>query len=197
MSNPGKPDEKPPAGGAFVALLRGINVGGNNMLPMKELVAMFERTGCVDVRNYVQSGNIVFKAPANLATRTPALVGTEIERRLGLRVPVVIRTAREMRAVAHSNPFLARGADPESLHVMFLADKPGKKEGSSLDPNRSPPDSFILHGSEIYLCCPNGVGRTKLTNGYFDSRLGTTSTGRNWRTVLKLVEMSGGGNMRR
>jgi uncharacterized protein (DUF1697 family) len=189
---PADTDSESLAGGAFVALLRGINVGGKNILPMRDLVAIFERAGCMEVRNYVQSGNVVFKAAAKLAARMPALAGTEIERRFGLRVPVVIRTGKEMRAIARGNPLLASGADPESLHVMFLADKPGKKESSSLDPNRSPPDSFILKGREIYLCCPNGVARTKLTNAYFDATLGTTSTGRNWRTVLKLVEMSGG-----
>jgi uncharacterized protein (DUF1697 family) len=188
---PPEADSRSPAAGAFVALLRGINVSGKNMLPMKDLVAIFERAGCADVAHYIQSGNVVFKARASLAPRLSALVGTEIERRFGLRVPVVIRTGKEMQAIARDNPFLASGADPESLHVMFLADKPGKKESSLLDPDRSPPDSFVLRGCEIYLSCPNGMARTKLTNSYFDSKLGTTSTCRNWRTVLKLVEMSG------
>jgi uncharacterized protein (DUF1697 family) len=194
---PADTDSKPSVGGAFVALLRGINVSGKNMLPMKDLVAIFDRAGCVEVSHYIQSGNVVFKATANLAPRISALVQTEIQQRFGLGVPVVIRTDRQMRAIAEGNPFLASGADPQTLHVMFLADRPGKREGSSLDAGRSPPDSFILRGCEIYLSCPNGMARTKLTNSYFDSRLGTTSTCRNWRTVLKLVEMSGRGGERR
>jgi uncharacterized protein (DUF1697 family) len=77
--------------------------------------------------------------------------------------------------------------------VMFLRDLPGGKECAALDPERSPPDAFVVRGREIYLFCPNGVAITKLTNAYFDSKLGTMSTGRNWRTVLKLALMCGDG----
>jgi len=181
-----------PVNATFVALLRGINVGGNNKLPMKDLTAMFERAGCAQVRHYIQSGNVVFAAAAPLARRIPGLVAAEIARGFGLRVPVLVRSGAEMSAVARGNPLLASGADPDTLHVMFLEKEPGAKEAASLDPARSAPDAFVLEGREIYLSCPNGVGRTKLTNTYFDSKLRTTSTGRNWRTVLKLVEMCSG-----
>jgi uncharacterized protein (DUF1697 family) len=176
----------------FVALLRGINVGGKNKLPMKDLVALFAQAGADDVRHYIQSGNVVFRATAPLAARLPGLVAREIERGLGLRVPVILRSDDELRAAAKANPLLAAGADPSTLHVMFLERAPGKKEIAALDPGRSPPDSFSLVGREVYLSCPNGMARTKLTNAYFDSTLRTTSTARNWRTVLKLVEMSSG-----
>jgi uncharacterized protein (DUF1697 family) len=75
------------------------------------------------------------------------------------------------------------------LHVAFLAATPGPSKIAALDPNRSPPDEFAVHGREIYLRLPNGVARTKLTNAHFDSKLGTTSTLRNWRTVVKLVDL--------
>ncbi|MDB4938497.1 MAG: hypothetical protein JWP87_5469 [Labilithrix sp.] len=172
-----------------VALLRGINVGGNNKLPMKELVAMFERAGCTHVRNYIQSGNIVFDAPPARAKRIPQVIQAEIERKLGLRVPVIVRSEAELRAIAKRHPLFALGAEPDKLLVMFLAGEPGKKEQAALDPNRSPPDTFVVKGREIYVSCPNGMGRSKLTNAWFDAKLATTSTGRNWRTVLKLVEM--------
>jgi len=178
------------SGPSFVALLRGINVGGKNKVPMKDLLAMFERAGAADTRHYIQSGNVVFRSSAAHAGRIPGLVSKDIERRHGLTVPVIVRSGAELRAIAEANPLLAAGADPDTLHVMFLAEAPGKKESAALDPRRSPPDSFTLAGREIYLCCPNGVARTKLTNAYFDSTLRTTSTARNWRTVLKLVEMS-------
>ncbi len=183
MSSPSSP-------GTYVALLRGINVGGKNMLPMRDLVAMFERAGCAEVRHYVQSGNIVFRAASSLAARVSQIVAGEIERAFRMRVPVVLRRGRELSAVIKGNPLIAGGADPQACHVMFLADAPSKRRAADIDPGRSPGDSFTLKGSEVYLYCPNGVGRTKLTNAYFDSVLGTTSTGRNWRTVLKLAEMS-------
>jgi uncharacterized protein (DUF1697 family) len=175
--------------GTFVALLRGINVGGKNKLPMKDLVAMFERAGCVETRHYIQSGNVVFEAPPSLAAKMPAVVQAAIQKELGLRVPVLVRSAKELRAVAAGNPFLAAGADRDALHVMFLADAPSKAAIAALDPARSPPDTFAVDGREIYLSCPNGVARTKLSNAWFDAKLATTSTGRNWRTVLTLVSM--------
>jgi uncharacterized protein (DUF1697 family) len=181
----------PSRGGTFVALLRGINVGGKNMLPMRDLVALFERAGCTDVRHYIQSGNVVFRAESSLAARIAQVVAAGIERGFRIRVPVVVRSGKELAAVARGNPFLTAGGDPESCHVLFLADAPTKKQSAALDPGRSPPDSFVVKGREVYLSCPNGVARTKLTNAYFDSMLKTTSTGRNWRTVLKLTEMSG------
>ncbi|HZN92159.1 MAG TPA: hypothetical protein VFB81_05620, partial [Myxococcales bacterium] len=82
-------------------------------------------------------------------------------------------------------------ADPDTLHVVFLADPPPPAKVAALDPARSPPDEFQVRGREIYLRCPNGFGRTKLSNAYFDSKLGTISTVRNWRTVLTLAEMAG------
>lgn len=173
----------------YVALLRGINVGGNNKLPMKDLVAIFERAGCARVRSYIQSGNIVLEAEPEVAADLAARVSAEIEKRFRLRVPVMLRTARELRTIARKNPLLEAGASVESLHVIFLADDPGKSRAATLDPDRSPPDTFVVRGREIYVSCPNGVGRSKLTNAWFDTKLGTVSTGRNWRTVLKLVEM--------
>jgi uncharacterized protein (DUF1697 family) len=173
----------------YVALLRGINVGGKNKLPMKDLAAMFSDCGCEGVETYIQSGNVVFEASAAIAGRVPAAVAGAILKRCGYRVPVIMRTAGELAAVALYNPFLAAGQSPDALHVAFLAGKPQKVRAASLDVRRSPPDEFVLQGREVYLCLPNGVARTKLTNAYLDSTLDTTSTLRNWRTVRKLVEL--------
>jgi uncharacterized protein (DUF1697 family) len=181
--------------GTYVALLRGINVGGKNKLPMRDLVALFEGAGCGEVRNYIQSGNIVFGCGAPVAKGLPAKLGREIEKRFGFSVPVILRTAKELADAVDENPFLKSGADIDKLHVGFLEAAPSKKAIDSLDPKRSPPDTFVVRGKEIYLSCPNGMGNTKLTNAYFDSRLATTSTMRNWKTVLKLLEMTGGASV--
>lgn len=174
----------------YVALLRGINVGGKNKLPMKDLVAMFGAAGCEDVEAYIQSGNVVFRARPPVAAKVPAAIAGAILARSGYRIPVVMRTAGELEDVASSNPFLATGQSPDTLHVAFLADKPNAGSVLALDARRSPPDEFVVRGREIFLRLPNGVARSKLTNAYFDSALGTTSTMRNWRTVLKLRELS-------
>jgi uncharacterized protein (DUF1697 family) len=175
---------------AFVALMRGINVGGKNMVPMADLVEVFGEAGCVDARTYIQSGNVIFRAEAALAGRLPSCIEQSMTDRFGFGVPVVIRTAEELLRVARNNPFVRAGKDPDALHVAFLAAEPAAKAVAGLDPRRSPPDEFAVRGREIYLHCPNGMARTKLTNQYFDSKLSTTSTVRNWRTVLKLLELA-------
>lgn len=178
------------AASTYVALMRGINVGGNHQLPMKRLAAMFEAEGCEDVRTYIQSGNVVFRAPARRVERIPSAIAQRILEQHGMKTPVVLRTAEELVAVAEGNPFLHPDEDTKALHVLFLADAPKPAHVAALDPGRSPPDAFSVRGREIYLRCPNGVGRTKLTNAYFDSALKTVSTGRNWNTVLKLIALA-------
>jgi uncharacterized protein (DUF1697 family) len=170
-----------------VALLRGINVGGKNILPMKSLAEIFRQSGAEDIRTYIQSGNVVFRAahPDKIAAKVRAQILTDFS----LKVPVVIRSAAEIAATTAANPFLQSGIDPSWLHVMFLADRPSAEQIAKLDPNRSSPDEFALIGRDLYLYLPNGATRTKLTITYFDSTLKTTGTQRNWRTVLTLATM--------
>lgn len=173
----------------YVALLRGINVGGKNRLPMTELAAIFERLGAAHVRTYIQSGNVLFEASARTAAGLPSAVAAAIEERYGYRVPVVLRSASELARALEANPFLQRGVAPEALHVAFLAAEPTTGQLAALDPARSAPDAFEVHGREIYLHLPNGGARSKLTNDYFDRTLGTVSTIRNWRTVDALAAL--------
>ncbi len=179
------------AGGeVHVALLRGVNVGGKNRLPMKDLAEMFRAEGCTDVRTYIQSGNVVFRAALALAGKVPALVSAAIGARFGFSPVLVTRSAADLEEAAGNNPFLARGEDPDCLHVGFLLDKPSAEGLTKLDPARNPPEEFAVRGREVYLFCPKGVADSKLTAQYFDSRLKTTLTARNWRTVLQLVDMA-------
>jgi len=174
-----------------VALLRGINVGGKNLLPMAKLARMFEAIGCLAVRTYIQSGNVLFEASEALARQVPREIGRAILVDAGLEVPVIVRTADELAAVLRANPFRPGGADPKRLHVAFLADEPAAARVAALDPGRSPPDEFVVRGREIHLHLPNGAARTRLTNAYFDGKLGTVSTLRNLSTVAKLLELAG------
>jgi uncharacterized protein (DUF1697 family) len=174
----------------YVALLRGVNVGGKNLLPMTDLARMFEEAGCTSVRTYIQSGNVRFSVSQSKATKLPGLISGRIADQFGYRTPVLLRSAAELEETIRNNSFLHAGAPENHLHVLFLADQPDAAAIASLDPDRSPPDAFVVRGREVYLRCPNGVGGTKLTNAWFDSRLSTISTGRNWRTVLKLFEMA-------
>src|SRR5580658_2777263 len=112
-----------------LALLRGINVGGKNMLPMRDLAAMFEDAGC---------GNVIFGASASVSKGLAGVIASKIEERFGYNVPVILRTAQQLREVVAHNPF--PGAE-DILHVMFLADRPGPARIAALDPGRSAPDS--------------------------------------------------------
>jgi uncharacterized protein (DUF1697 family) len=175
----------------YVALLRGINLGNKNKLSMKELSSLFSTAGCSDVQTYIQSGNVVFTASRNVAGRICDEITGQLMKRFGLSVPVILRSSEELREALYNNPFLKMGAPEEILHLMFLAELPSRQRLESLDPERSPGDTFLVRGREIYLRLPNGVGRSKLTNAYFDSKLDTTSTSRNWLTVKTLCEMCG------
>ena len=182
------------SGEMAVALLRGINVGGKNLLPMKALAAMFAAAGCKDVKTYIQSGNVVFRYGAK--KDVAAVVRAEIEKQFGLKVPVLVRSAAEMVTVLAENPFLGAneggGAEEALLHVMFLDSEPAAALVAGLDPERSKPDEFVVNGREVYLRLPHGAAKTKLSNAYFDSKLKTVGTQRNWRTVKTLAEMLAG-----
>lgn len=171
----------------FVALLRGINVGGKNKLPMAELTRVCQDLGCREVRTYIQSGNVVFRAEPSLAAGLPEAIEGELAGRLGLKVPVVLRSAAELRRVSQANPW--PDAEPRSLHLAFLAAQPTPQALAKLDPERSPGDQYKVVGRDIFLFLPDGVARTKLSNDYFDRTLRTVSTVRNWTTVMTLLGM--------
>ncbi len=173
----------------FVALLRGVNVGGKNKLPMAELAKIFQAAECADVRTFIQSGNVVFSANASRAGKIVEAIETAIEGQFGFRPPIVLRTLDEMNAAITRNPFWTADVDENLLFVSFLRDEPEAARISLLDHERFLPDEFAVVGRELYLKLPTGAGKTKLTNAYFDSRLKTISTSRNWRTVNTLRDL--------
>jgi uncharacterized protein (DUF1697 family) len=180
------------ATGVHIALLRGINVGGKNRLAMKDLAALFVAAGCTDVATYIQSGNVVFRATSAVARTIPDVIAAAIQERYSLVAPIVTRSAAELRAAIAANPFAREASvDTAALHLMFLADRPTAAAVKALPADRSPGDRFAVIGRDVFLCLPNGVARTKLSNAWFDAQLKTVSTGRNWKTVLALASMAG------
>jgi uncharacterized protein (DUF1697 family) len=173
----------------YVALLRGINLGAHNKVPMADLRALFDDLGAEDVETYVQSGNVVFKS-ADGAEKLARAIERKIRRDLGLSVTVLVLTRPQLTKVLGSNPFAKAKKEPAKLHVTFLAEKPARNRVGKLDPERAKPDEFRLVGRQVYLHCPNGYGRTKLTNAYFEKQLGVAATTRNWKTVTKLAELA-------
>ena len=174
---------------AHVALLRAVNVGGRNRIPMPALRQALEDRGLAEVSTVLQSGNVVFEAAGSEAAVAEA-IRAAITTTFGFDAAVLVRTAAQLAAVAVANPFLAEGEarDPTTLHVAFLDRTPTAVAAARLDEERSPPDAFELRGREVYLSYPNGSGRSRLTLGYLERLLAVEATARNWRTVLRLAE---------
>ena len=173
---------------AHIALLRGINVGGKHVLPMKALVALLEELGCTGVRTYIQSGNAVFRhraaAPA-LAKKIRAAVGREF----GFEPEVLLLTRAQLERAARGNPFRKGEPDPRKLHVVFLASAPKRPDLASLEELKAPDERFELAGSVFYLHAPSGIARSKLA-ARIDKALGVPTTARNARTVERLLELA-------
>ncbi|KIG12014.1 hypothetical protein DB30_02132 [Enhygromyxa salina] len=172
-----------------IALLRGINVGGKNRLPMATLRGLFTDVGAAEVTTYIQSGNVVFSAPAKLAKQIAGEVRESITRELGLEIPLVVRSAPAFAKVAREHPFVDAVPEPKFAMVGFCDHEPSATKVAALDPNRSPGDLLEVRGAEVYLAFPNGSGRSKFTAAWLDRSLGVISTWRNWLTVQKLVEL--------
>jgi len=172
-------------------MLRGINVGGQKIIRMENLRASFEALGFRRVRSYVQSGNVIFEATKSSSNNLPKLIGDKILIDCGFSAPVVLRTAEEVKQIVAGNPFLnVKGIDRSKLHVTFLSQLPATANNGRLDRLDSDPDQFRVRGQEIYLYCPNGYGRSKLSNNATEKLLGVEATTRNWKTVNVLAEMS-------
>jgi len=172
----------------YVAMLRGVNVGGNP-LKMEWLRGACEEMGLRDVRTYLQSGNLVFASSLG-AARLAVMLKETIDRQTRLPVPVIIRSAREMVDIVAQNPFRKRrGIDASRLHVTFLGDLPKRPDTVRLDKLAGSRDEYHLAKREIFLHCPINYGETKLSNAAIEKALGVSATTRNWNTVTILTTM--------
>jgi len=175
----------------YIAMLRGINVSGHNIIKMEALRASFASQGFRDIQTYVQSGNIVFKAEGEPIVKLAKKMEKKIEDDFGFSVPVFLRTAKEMEKIAKLNPFPGDPAlDQTKLHITFLADAPPQTAPDLLQPLAVKPEQFRVVDREIYLYCPNGYGNTKLSNTAIEKKLTVSATTRNWNTVKTLLAMA-------
>ena len=175
---------------AYIAMLRGVNVSGHNTINMEVLRGLCEGLGFRNVDTYIQSGNLVFQS----ATENPAIfskrIGEAILQSFGFDTPVIVRTSKEMRNVIANNPFLKeKGIDSSKLHVTFLSETAQKGSVKKLQTLATSPDRFYPAFREIYLHCPGGYGRTKLSNNAIEKSLSVRATTRNWKTTNILFEM--------
>jgi uncharacterized protein (DUF1697 family) len=177
-----------------IALLRGINVSGRNVISIAQQRVLAERLGYTDVTVYLQTGNIIFSAADDASQDQIAKeLNAALRDEVGAEIAVVMRTRAELAAEIEANPYPDAISEPKSLHFFFLAAPPADTTKlEALDLSAFAPDSFRLIGRVIYLYSPNGIGRSKLAQSITPGRLaGTTATARNWNTTLKLLELAG------
>jgi len=172
----------------YVALLRGINVGGKNSLPMQDLRDILGSLGCENVHTYIQSGNAVFRSAANAESLAEAIKNA-IEKRFGFAPLVLLLDAAKFKAIAASNPYPHAEGTPKFLHVWFLTEIPKSPDLEALEHVRAASEKFILLDDAFYLHAPEGIGRSRLAVKV-DRCLGVATTARNWRTVSKLLAIS-------
>ena len=170
-------------------MLRGINVGGQRKVRMDDLKYLYESLQFENVQTYIQSGNVIFESNLGDIPILTATIEKGIETGFGFQVPVTIRSRRDMLRVIRGNPFEAKG-DQSKLHVTFLKTNPSAHLVSSVDEHGSQGEELRLVKREIYLYCPNGYGRSKLSNNFLEKKLDVTATTRNWKTVLALCQLS-------
>lgn len=172
----------------WIALLRGINVGGRHSLKMADLRALLESLGLANVRTYIQSGNVVFDGPADEAETLGEKISDAIEASHGFRPRVQILSADRFKRAMDANPYAEADSAPKTLHLFFLFESPVEPDFEKLDEFRAASESYELVDDVFYLYAPDGIGRSKLAERAA-RYLGVDATARNWRTASKLMEM--------
>ncbi|MCM0082369.1 DUF1697 domain-containing protein [Geomonas sp. Red32] len=173
----------------YVALFRGINVGGSNILPMKELAALLEAQGLQQVVTYIQSGNVVFESEEADKTRLCVGIRSAVKDRHGFDPFTILLETSELEQAMAANPFSEAVAAPNTLHLFFLAAAPMSPNMSALEKLRGENERYALQGAVFYLHAPDGIGKSKLAANS-EKLLGVPATSRNWRTVMKLLELT-------
>lgn len=173
----------------YVTLLRGINVGGNNVLPMQDFRDLLASLECEDVATYIQSGNAVFRH-ASGAEDLSGTISTAIANQYGFRPDVMVLPASNFSRIVAANPFPAEAAEPKCLHVWFLLEAASQVNTARIEKMLCNGEKYSIGDSAFYLYAPNGVGRSKLAANV-EKCLGVQATARNWRTVSKIDAMLG------
>lgn len=174
----------------YLVLLRGINVGGHNKVPMAELRDALSGHGFGDVSTYIASGNVLLDAGGRAEADVVDEVAGVVSERFGLSIPIVARAVADWPAILAANPFPDAETEPKFLHVSLCDRAPDPEAAAAFDAAAHSPDRLEIVGRELYLWYPNGSGRSKLTGALLERKLGVTTTARNWSTMRKLAELA-------
>lgn len=172
----------------YLTLLCGINVSGQKKITMNELKRLFESLNYENIKTYIQSGNVVFSQDEIKEEEHVRLVEKKIAEKYGFEVTALLRSYPELVEIVECNPFInQRGISMDKLHVTFLAATPQPDYHDKIKDFVYDSDQFILSGKEIYVYCPDGYGKTKLNNAFFEKKLHVKATTRNWKTINELL----------
>lgn len=177
----------------WIGLFRGINVGGNNLLPMAKLKVGLESLKLTQVQTYIQSGNVVFRSASGASATLARKIGDLVENEHGFRPHLLLLSNHELDRTLAQNPFPDAVDEPKALHFFFLAEQPKKIDRAAFDKVKKANESYQLIDKVFYLRAPDGVGRSKLA-ATAEKLLGVKATARNYRTVEKLSSMAGNGS---
>ena len=169
----------------YISLLRGVNVAGQKKVPMQQLKGLYEKLGLVNVKTYIQSGNVIFESNEKDAAKLRVKIERGIKKEFGFDVFVLIRTKDDFEKIIKNNPF----KDVEMLYVTLLSDVPKEVPTSEIDKYKNEADKYVVLRDLVYFSCPTGYGKTKLSNNFFEKKLNVNATTRNWNTINKLLEM--------
>lgn len=176
---------------AYISILRGINVSGQKLIKMDALKRMYESLGFTNVKHYVQSGNIIFSAKTNDTDLLVEKISSQIERDFGFQVPVLVMTKKSLQKIVDKNPF-AKDAEknPSALYVTFLDGSLGEFDQAGIESVLQKEEAVHFESNAVYLLCPGGYGKTKLSNTFLERKLKLRATTRNWKTTNKLLQLA-------
>ncbi|MBL4788653.1 MAG: DUF1697 domain-containing protein [Kordiimonadaceae bacterium] len=173
----------------WIALFRGINVGGNNIVPMKELRTLLEGLGFSGVQTYIQSGNAVFSSSETSASEKRSLIQKAVEEKFGFTAKIMMLQMVDLEAAIKANPFPEGEADPKTLHLFFLGGQPENTDLAVFNPWKKDSEGIALVGDVFYLHAPEGIGRSKVAERV-ERLLGVSATARNWRSSCKVLALA-------
>ena len=174
----------------YIAMLRGINVSGQKLIKMADLRESMTRLGLEDVATYVQSGNILFNTQETDLRVIAERISSQIKKDFTFDVPCLVRTADYFKMVLTNNDFLQQGKEEKRCYVTFLEEEPDPMYLQKIDPQQYAPEAFIVKGNLLYFYSPEGYGKAKMSNNFFEQKLKVKATTRNWNSVNKLYEIA-------
>ena len=176
----------------YISILRGINVSGQKKIKMADLKLLYESLGFENVVTYIQSGNVLFDTKSKSKTDLKSTIEAAIEKQFKFHVPVTLRTKTDFEKIIKNLPFKSIDVEKDGTIVLvtFLSEKPSKIKLSDIQQYVKPPEKLVVNDKEVYLYCPNGYGKSKLSNNFIENKLSVEATTRNWKSIHKIAELS-------